>query len=321
MKSSSTSRVIISKSILKQRNNNSNSSQRFTTKNFSTIKTNFKTQSEELNTSWDFTPFPDLYFPSQKRHIIKKLNGFDFKKVSTMPINIDYKQNIKNMFNINIDSNKYKNRRNRTNFQIDGMPNIQRSNSVFSLYQEKRGDITKHSSPCYSFGTSREDCKFPILKFQEKISPSPCAYNLRPLEGLGGDSLKFSFGRDKSLRQLRRHIDPGPGHYNLEKYDLKNNGNFVLSNMENSKVMNFGKYEERTDNISRSDFNIKPEPASYNINDNLTMFSGNGYYALSRFRSNIAKSINKFRGLSKKIKFIYPGPGEYNHHSIFKSSN
>lgn len=321
MKSSSTSRVIISKSILKQRNNNSNSSQRFTTKNLSTIKTNFKTQSEELNTSWDFTPFPDLYFPSQKRHIIKKLNGFDFKKVSTMPINIDYKQNIKNMFNINVNSGGYKNRRNRINFQIDGMPNIQRSNSVFSLYQEKRGDITKNSSPCYSFGTSREDCKFPILKFQEKISPSPCAYNLRPLEGLGGDSLKFSFGRDKSLRQLRRHIDPGPGHYNLEKYDLKNNGNFVLSNMENSKVMNFGKYEERTDNISRSDFNIKPEPASYNINDNLTMFSGNGYYALSRFRSNIAKSINKFRGLSKKIKFLYPGPGEYNHHSIFKSSN
>ena len=321
MESSSTSRVLISKRMMKPRNYNSITSQRLISKNLSPTKTNFQTQSEALNTSWDFTPFPDLYFPSQKRYIIKKLNGLNFKKVSTTPINSNYKLNLKNMFNNDVNSNKYKSSRNKIKFQIQGPAKFTRNNSMFSLYQEKRGDITKHSSPCYSFGISREDCKFPILKFQEKISPSPCAYNLRPLEGLGGDSLKFTFNKVKALRKLRLHIDPGPGHYNLEKYDLKNSGNFVLSNLENPKIPNFGKYGERKDNIGHNDYNIKAEPGSYNINDTLTMFSGNGYYALSNFRSNISKSINNFRVLSKKIKFIYPGPGEYNHYSVFRNSN
>ena len=50
------------------------SSQRLISRNISPYKTNSKTQNEIPNTSWDFTPFPDLYFPSEKKQIIRKIN-------------------------------------------------------------------------------------------------------------------------------------------------------------------------------------------------------------------------------------------------------
>ena len=48
------------------------------------------------------------------------------------------------------------------------------------------------------------------------------------------------------------------------------------------------------------------------------MFNGTGKLPISTFKSNISKSINRANSLSKiGTKFIYPGPGHYNHHSIF----
>ena len=308
MKTSLTQRISLQKHIIDNINYNTNSTQRTRNGNLSSIKTNFNTISEGLNTSWDFTPFPDLYFPSQKKEAIKKIKKLNFKN---------------NFRNIKIiDINKIHNKRASQIYINTNIPKkLFKSNSISNLFQENKGDITKRSSPAYSFGISREDCKFPMLRLNEKISPTPYSYNIRPLEGLGGSSLKFRFNKESLQKVIKKFVNPGPGQYNVDKCDIKNNGKIVLSDIKNSMISNFGKYEERKSNITNnSEWNMKPEPASYNINNTLTMFTGNGIYPLSKFRNNISKSFGKYRSLSKnKIKFIYPGPGEYNHYSLFRN--
>ena len=308
MKTSLTQRISLQKHIIDNINYNTNSTQRTRNGNLSSIKTNFNTISEGLNTSWDFTPFPDLYFPSQKKAAIKKINKLNFKN---------------NFRNIKIiDINKIHNKRaSQIYINTNNPKKLFKSNSISNLFQENKGDITKRSSPAYSFGISREDCKFPMLRLNEKISPTPYSYNIRPLEGLGGSSLKFRFNKESLQKVIKKFVNPGPGQYNVDKCDIKNNGKIVLSDIKNSMISNFGKYEERKSNITNnSEWNMKPEPASYNINNTLTMFTGNGIYPLSKFRNNISKSFGKYRSLSKnKIKFIYPGPGEYNHYSLFRN--
>ena len=317
-----TSRISKPKNILRHIKNTRNSSQNLIKNYITSIKTNYNTSNGELNTSWDFTPFPDLYFPYQKNQAIRKINKLDFKSTFMTPKNLE-SNNIfknKNLFEYNI--NKFKSISPSKIYQnIIGTPKLLKSNSISYLFKENKGDITKYSPPAYSFGISREDCKFPFLQSNEKICPNPCSYNLRPLEGLGGSSYKYSIKKDFLLKRFRKHVDPGPGHYNVDKCDIKNNGNIMLSDIKNSMISNFGKYEERKDKIGfTNEWNMKPCPGSYNINNTLTMFSGSGKYPVSKFRSNISKSIDKYRGLSKgRIKFIYPGPGDYNHYSIFKN--
>jgi hypothetical protein len=321
MESSLSSRLIIPKNVIKKINPNKVISHKFRQRNVSTIKTNYATLSEELNTSWDFTPFPDLYFPSQKNQMIKKINRLNFEKGSSTPINLDYKNNFRNMSNIGSIPNKQIKRKIIFDLNKIKIPRMEKSNSLSNLFQEKKGDITKHKSPSYTFGLSRNECKFPFIRLNEKISPGPCSYNLRPLEGLGGSSLKFSFNKHSFLKKFKQYITPGPGHYNLDKYDLKNNGNIIPSHLLNSKIVNFAKYEERKNNKGiNSPENIRPDPGSYDINNTLTMFSGTGRYPISNFRSNISKTISKINVFSRNYNnFIYPGPGHYNHYSIFTS--
>lgn len=257
--------------------------------------------SSELNHSWDFTPFPNLFFPSQKTYAIREINHLNFR----------------NTLNTNTPSNN--NFINYSNYQTRS-PQLFKSNSVANIYRENKGDITKYRPPAFSFGTSREECKIPFLDFKEKISPSPGSYNLRPLLGLGGPSLKYSINKSTFLKNIKLHRDPGPGHYNIDKCDSKNNGSIILSNFTNSPICNFSKYKEKRDNNfwAHSEWNIKPDPARYNINSSVSMFNGTGKFPISTFKSNISKSINRSNSLSKMgIKFIYPGPGHYNHHSIF----
>ena len=321
MESSSSSRIIIPKNIMKKINPKKDKSNKLIKRNISTLRTNPATQSEELNSSWDFTPFPDLYFPSQKKQVIKIINGLNIKNEDYNPINLDYNNNLKNMNNINFNFKKIKKRKIILDFNKVKNHKITKSNSLSYLFQEKRGDITKNRSPSYTFGLSRDDCKFPYLRLNEKISPTPCSYNLRPLEGLGDSSIKYSFNKDNFLRKFKKYITPGPGHYNLDKYDLKNNGNIIPSHLLNSKIVNFAKYEERKNNKGiNSPENIRPDPGSYDINNTLTMFSGTGRYPISNFRSNISKIISKINIFSRNYNnFIYPGPGHYNHYSIFTS--
>ena len=314
MESTLTPRISKPKNILKHIKYTRNSSQNLIKKYITSIKTNYNTSNGESNTSWDFTPFPDLYFPFQKKQAIRKINNLDFKNTFMTPKNLE----TKNIFHVN----KYKKSISSKLFNnIIASPKILKSNSISYLFKENKGDITKYSPPAYSFGISREDCKFPFFQSSEQISPNPCSYNLRPLEGLGGSSYKYSIKKDFLLKRFRKHVDPGPGYYNIDKCDIKNNGNIMLSDIKNSIISNFGKYEERKDKIGFiNEWNMKPSPGSYNINNTLSMFSGNGKYPLSKFKSNISKSIDKYRGLSKgRIKFIYPGPGDYNHYSIFKN--
>ena len=257
--------------------------------------------SSELNHSWDFTPFPNLFFPSQKTYAIREINHLNFR----------------NTLNTNTPSNN--NFINYSNYQTRS-PQLFKSNSVANIYRENKGDITKYRPPAFSFGTSREECKIPFLDFKEKISPSPGSYNLRPLLGLGGPSLKYSINKSTFLKNIKLHRDPGPGHYNIDKCDSKNNGSIILSNFTNSPICNFSKYKEKRDNNfwAHSEWNIKPDPARHNINSSVSMFNGTGKFPISTFKSNISKSINRSNSLSKMgIKFIYPGPGHYNHHSIF----
>ena len=267
-----------------------------------TIKNNSTDSSNnELNQSWDFTPFPNLYFPSEKKYAIREINNLNFPNTlnQNSPVNIK-------LFN-KLQSN--------TN-----TPHVIKSNSVSNIFQEIKGDITKYRPPAFSFGTSREECKIPFLDFKERISPSPGSYNLRPLLGLGGPSLKYSINKKTFLKNINCHKSPGPGHYNIDKCDSKNNGNIFLSNFTNSPICNFSKYKEKRDNnyFAHSEWNIKPDPTRYNVNSSITMFNGNGKFPISNFKSNISKSINRSNSLSRnRIKFISPGPGHYNHHSIF----
>ena len=259
----------------------------------------------ELNQSWDFTPFPKLYFPSEKKNAIRTINRLNFK-------------NTLNSNTPTISTNTLNNK-----FQSH-TPHFFKSNSITNIFQENKGDITKYRPPAYSFGTSREECKIPFLGFREKISPSPGSYNLRPLLGLGGPSLKYSINKNTFLKNVKLHKDPGPGHYNIDKSDSKYNGSIILSNFPNSPICNFSKYKEKRDNnyTAHSEWNIKPEPSRYNLNNSLSMFNGTGKFPLSTFKSNISKSINKSNSLSRiGQKFSFPGPGHYNHHSIFMGHN
>ena len=264
----------------------------------------------ELACSWDFTPFPKILFPSEKKRVINDINNLNFKNT----LNI-------NSLNKNINEAKT-NSRNNNSIINTLTPHLFKSNSVSNLYQEHRGDITKYRSPAFSFGISREECKFPFFGIKEKISPCPGSYNLRPLLGLGGSSLKYSINKStfsKNLSKLK-YPEPGPGYYNIDKCDSKYNGNIILSNFPNSPICNFSKYKEKRDNNygAKSDLNIKPEPSTYNVNSTISMFNGTGIYPLSNFRNNLGKSINRSNSFSRNVfNFATPGPGHYNHHSIF----
>ena len=264
----------------------------------------------ELTYSWDFTPFPKILFPSEKKRVINDINNLNFK-------------NIANINSLNKNNNEAKAISRNNNSIINTLtPHLFKSNSVSNLYQEHRGDITKYRSPAFSFGVSREECKFPFFGIKEKISPCPGSYNLRPLLGLGGSSLKYSINKStfsKNLSKLK-YPEPGPGYYNIDKCDSKYNGNIILSNFPNSPICNFSKYKEKRDNNygAKSEWNIKPEPSTYNINRTISMFNGTGIYPLSNFRNNLGKSINRSNSFSRNVfNFATPGPGHYNHHSIF----
>ena len=256
----------------------------------------------ELNQSWDFTPFPKLFFPSEKKYAIRAINNLNFKNT----LNLNTPTSATNAIN----TNKY----------ISVTPHLFKSNSVSNIFQEKKGDITKYRPPAYSFGIAREECKMPFFDFKEKISPCPGSYNLRPLLGLGGPSLKYSINKSTFVKNINSQKTPGPGHYNIDGCDSKYNGNIILSNFPNSPICNFSKYREKRDNNywAHSEWNIKPEPSRYNVNSTISMFSGTGKFPISNFKSNISKSINRSNSLSRVgMNYVSPGPGHYNHYSIF----
>lgn len=252
--------------------------------------------------SWEFTPFPKLYFPSEKKSVIKEINNLNFPKIKD-----DYKRELE-IININ------KTLSNRS------IRPFNKNNSTANIYKEERGDITKFRAPAFSFGISREECKIPFFDLKEEIRPCPGNYNLRPLYGLGGGSKKFSINKCIFRKYFHSYNTPGPGKYNIDNNETKNNGNIILSNFKNSPICNFGKYRaKRDDNFGEhTDWNIKPGPAAYNLNSSVSMFTGTGKFPLSIFKSNLSKSINRCNSLSR-IKFHYPspGPGSYNHHSTF----
>ena len=268
-----------------------------------TIERNRDTEQEKINTkynrasdynkyrinqSWDFTPFPKFLFPNEKKHFLNDFNKLNFPGV-----------NENSLYNKNDREQRYK---------------------IF--IEEIKGDITKQRAPAYTFGSPRNEVKIPFFDFHELISPSPGSYNLRPLEGFDSTSPKYSFPKKMTnkYKYINTDINPGPGHYQINKCDLSNQGNYHLSTYINSPSSNFGSYKEPRDkdNAFRNRNNVNVGPGSYDTNNRLTMFSGNGKYALSNFSSNNGKTIPNKRSFNRFIKGgISPGPGSYNHHSIF----
>lgn len=239
------------------------------------------------NQSWDFTPFPKFLFPSEKKSFIKDFNRFNFPGI---------KEDSKSLSALRLNTD---------------------------IIQEIKGDATKSRAPAYTFGSARLDCKLPFVDFPEKIAPSPGSYNLRPLNGFNFFSPKYSFrksGLNKSVNGIG-FCSPGPGKYYSNQCDIANQGNLPLSTYENVPFSGFGKYTESRGKEFNSQFgyNMKGEPASYNVDSSVTMFKGNGRYPVSYFKSNISKTIpnaGKFPRCIGKT-YVSPGPGAYNHHSQF----
>ena len=244
------------------------------------------TSRHTINQSWDFTPFPKFLFPQEKKYFLKNINKLNFPGI--------------------------KDRYNSEKSLI---------NKKFRIFiEEIKGDVTKKRAPAYTFGSPRNEVKLPFQDFPEPISPSPGSYNLRPLEGFNSFSPKYSFPKKTSnkYKHMITEINPGPGYYHHNKCDLSNHGNYHLSTFCNSPVSSFGMYKEVRDRDNLfSEFNIKPEPGTYDTNNKLTMFSGNGKYALSTFSSKIGKTIPNTKFFNNIKKGYSPGPGTYNHHSIF----
>jgi hypothetical protein len=268
-----------------------------------TIDRNYENEQKKTNTkyilsngfnkfrikkSWDFTPFPKFLFPQEKKYFLNDFNKLNFPGV-----------NENSLYNKDDKEQKFK---------------------IF--IEEIKGDITKSRAPAYTFGSPRNEVKVPFHDFHELISPSPGSYNLRPLEGFNSSSPKYSFPKKRTnkFKYIKNEISPGPGHYQINKCDLSNQGNYQLSTYTNPPASNFGLYKEQRDKdiAFRSRNNINVGPGSYDVNNRLTMFSGNGKYTLSNFSNNNAKTISNQKLLYRYPKYgISPGPGSYNHHSIF----
>lgn len=253
------------------------------------ISTKYSRQREfkgyKINQSWDFTPFPKFLFPNEKKHFLN-----DFNKLNFLGVKEKYKNDKDQRFKIFIE--------------------------------EIKGDVTKNRAPAYTFGSPRNEVKIPFYDFHELISPSPGSYNLRPLEGFNSSSPKYSFPKKTTnkYKYAITEVSPGPGHYQIDKCDLSNQGNYQLSTYVNSPSSNFGLYKDPRDKdlAFKSRNNVNIGPGSYDTNRQLTMFSGNGKYALSNFSSNIGKTIPNSRCFYRCPRVgNSPGPGTYNHHSIF----
>ena len=237
----------------------------------------------KINQSWDFTPFPKFLFPNEKKHFLNDFNKLNFP----------------------------------------GADPLYNKNEKFKIFiEEIKGDITKQRAPAYTFGSPRNEVKLPFYDFHELISPSPGSYNLRPLEGFNSSSPKYSFPKKRTNKYKYANVEtsPGPGHYYIDKCDLSNQGNYQLSTYTNSPSSNFGLYKEPRDkdNEFKNRNNVNVGPGSYDTNKQLTMFSGNGKYSLSTFSSNNGKTIPNTRCFYRSPRVgVSPGPGSYNHHSIF----
>lgn len=241
---------------------------------------------DRMDQSWDFTPFPKYLFPSEKKSFIKSFNNLYFQKSKEE----------------NTDVSCY---------IVNTEPN-----------EEVKGDISKHKSPAYSFGLARQDCKLPFIDLHEKIAPCPGSYNIRPEKGISPFSLKYSINKEKILRAVKNNTGLGPGQYHHNKCDIVTHGKFPLSTYINTPISSFGTYKEiRMKGFeSQGGFNVRPEPATYNINNSLSMFTGTGKYPISTFRSSRCKKIKNNINISRNTKNIGPGPGTYNHHSLFLGS-
>jgi hypothetical protein len=188
----------------------------------------------------------------------------------------------------------------------------------YNNYNMIKGDIHLPKSPKYSFGRqSYEDNKKNILKSEIKseINIPSKHYNIKPLVGLNNPSPKYTMGKRYYSNVLLKHIDPGPGAYIKEHDALCKNGRYQT--LLNPSISCFGSYTSERFNESKTNVNDIPAPNAYNL-QHYSMFNGTGKILTGNFNSNLAKSMGKrFNNVINFKKIITPGPGHYNHYTIF----
>lgn len=166
-------------------------------------------------------------------------------------------------------------------------------------------DPKNHNSPGYTFGVSR-----PNKKRQER-SPGPI-YDVSKKFGDKVPGYVFgTSGMKKKKMQRASSSVPGPGAYYNEKNH--NIGVNYSSKLLNSASVVIGKSKRFSDKNK----DITPGPGTYNIpgliNDTGVIY--NSKYISVPARSFIGKKMfeHKFNKIDSS-----PGPGQYNHFSIFE---
>ncbi len=193
----------------------------------------------------------------------------------------------------------------------------------YNDYNIIKGDIHLPKSPKYSFGRHiYEDEKTKMLKPEisyEQNYPAVGQYNIKPLVGLDNPSPKYTMGKRYYSSNLLKQFSPGPGSYIKEHNSLGLNGRYQT--LLNPSISCFGSYSSERFNESKSNVNDIPAPNAYDLK-NFSMFNGTGKVLTGNFNSNLAKTMGKrVNNVINFNKKITPGPGHYNHYTIFGGKN
>ena len=190
-------------------------------------------------------------------------------------------------------------------------------------YNIIKGDIHLPKSPKYSFGRQNiEDEKTKTLASEisyEQHYPAVGQYNIKPLVGLDNPSPKYTMGKRYYSNNFLKQYSPGPGSYIKDHDSLGLNGRYQT--LLNPSISGFGSYTSERFNESKSNVYDIPAPNAYDLK-NFSMFNGTGKVLTGNFNSNLAKSMGKRpKNVIYFNKNITPGPGHYNHYTIFGGKN
>ena len=162
---------------------------------------------------------------------------------------------------------------------------------------------SKSGSPKYTFGFSRDICRYPKC-LDERKTPGPMNYF--PYKKFGQNGLKYSMSFRYKYKKDPDNF-PGPGTYEVPGLNKK--GIYYNSNYRNIQVNKFSK----TKRFTQYDWKT-PGPGAYNFEN---LIKGNGVIYNSKFMSDGAKTFGKKLKWIKD-KLITPGPGAYESFSEFQ---
>ena len=162
---------------------------------------------------------------------------------------------------------------------------------------------SKSGSPKYTFGFSREICRYPKC-LDERKTPGPMNYF--PYKNFGQNGVKYSMSFRYKYKKDPDNF-PGPGTYEIPGLNKK--GIYSNSNHRNIQCAKFA----RTKRFKQPDW-VTPGPGAYNFEN---LIKGNGVIYNSKFISDGAKTFGKkLKWIRDKL--VTPGPGAYESFSEFQ---